>query len=82
MLQITFIAHTQVRVFEHTVYCNSVSQQTSEVYMYIQRYNPAVNVDTIPHIPKMYSAVLVTSLCYTNLFPLFSALKNGIPPVA
>ena len=82
MLQITFIAHTQVTVFEHTVYCNSVSQQTSEVYMYIQWYKPAVNVDTIPHVPKLYSAVLINSLCYINLFPMFSALKNGIPPVA
>ena len=50
--------------------------------MYILWYNPAVNVDTIPHILKMYPAVLVTSLCYTNLFPMFSALKNGIPLVA
>jgi len=82
MLQITLIAHTQVRVFEHTVYCNSVSQQISEVYVYIQWYNPAVNVDTIPHIFKMYSVVLVTSLSYTNLFPMFSPLKNGIPLVA
>jgi hypothetical protein len=82
MLQITFISHVQERVFEHTVYCNSASQQISEVYMYIQWYNPAVNVDTIPHILKMYTAMLITPLCYTNLSPKFSGIKNGIRLVA
>lgn len=74
--------HIAGKSFEHTVYCNSVSQQISEIYTYIQWYNPAINVDTIPHILKMYSVVLIISLSYTNLFPMFSALKNGIPHVA
>ena len=63
MLQITFISHLWERVFEHTVYCNSTYQQISEVYMYVQWYNHAVNDDTIPQTQNVhYNARYLTVL--------------------